>query len=144
VAANVMGQFGEVARREVEAAFAPLDPWDEASELEAAFLAWHRRLLEAFLGVLDASGLPLVLLHDRAVLEGPEVPELGPFTERWTEQFRGTGIVEAHDPLSGVDALGFLAPRKPCRAERWWWPVGLGQVHLMEALAYGGGKDPKM
>lgn len=136
LAANLMGQFGDVARREVEAAFAPLDPWDEAPELEAAFQAWHRRLLEGFLEALAQSGAALGLLHDRAVLEGPEVPALGPFTESWAAQLRGARAVEAHDPLSGLDVLATLAPRRPSLARRWWWPVGPGQMHLVEALAY--------
>lgn len=136
LAANLMGQLGEVARREVEAAFAPRDPWDEAPELEAAFQAWHRRLLEGFLEALSTCGAALGLLHDRAVLEGPEVPDLGAFTAVWTEQLRGPGAVEAHDPLSGLDVLVALAPRRPAPARRWWWPVGPGQVHLVEALAY--------
>lgn len=136
IAANLMGQFGEVARREVEAAFAPLDPWDEAPELEAAFQAWHRRLLTAFLDALAQSGASLGLLHDRAVLEGPEIPALGPFADTWMQQLQGAGSVEAHDPLSGLDVLAVLVPRRPVLAQRWWWPVGPGQIHLVEALAY--------
>lgn len=144
LSANLMGQFGEVARREVETAFAPLDPWDEAPELEAAFQAWHRRLLEGFLEALAQSGTTLGLLHDRAVLEGPEVPDLGPFTETWAAQFRGAGSVEAHDPLGGLDVLAALAPRRPGITRRWWWPVGPGQVHLVEALAYEGAAGSKL
>lgn len=136
LAANVMGQFGDVARREIEAAFAPLDSWDEAPELETACQAWQCRVVTAFLEALAQSGATLGLLHDRAVLEGPQVPALGGFTDRWMDQLQGTGTVEAHDPLSGLDVLAALAPRCPTFVRRWWWPVGPGQVHLVEALAY--------
>ncbi len=112
------------------------DPWDEAPELEAAFQAWHRRLLTAFLDALAQSGASLGLLHDRAVLEGPEIPALGPFADTWMQQLQGAGSVEAHDPLSGLDVLAVLVPRRPVLAQRWWWPVGPGQIHLVEALAY--------
>lgn len=144
LAANLMGQFGEVAHREVEAAFAPLDPWDEAPELEAAFQAWHCRVITAFLEVLGQSGAALGLLHDRAVLEGPQVPTLGGFADRWVDQLRGAGPVEAHDPLAGLDVLAALAPRRPALARRWWWPVGPGQVHLVEALAYEAFRTPDL
>lgn len=144
LAANLMGQFGEVARREVEAAFRPLDPWDEAPDLEAAFQAWQRRVITSFLEALAQRGAALGLLHDRAVLEGPEVPALGAFTDTWVDQLRGTGTVEAHDPLAGVEVLATLGPRRPVLARRWWWPVGPGQVHLVEALAYEASRTPEL
>jgi hypothetical protein len=143
--ANVMGQFGVVAERVVEAAFglAPWNPDPESQDpLAEALEAWTRRCLIAFLGVLRDSGADLWLVHDRAVVfsEGPL--GLGPWAEAWTQQLRSEGPpIEASDSLAGVDVPGLLrgAGANSMRTERWLWPLAAGQRHLVEAVALRSG-----
>lgn len=138
VAANLMGQFSLVAEALVEQAFGGA-PWEDDPDLgdplAEALDRWMVRVLEAFLGALRESGATLALVHDRAVLDRP-VP-LGPWSEDWRAQLRGEDPVTARDPLCGVDVLSVVG-REPHRAERWLWPVGPGQVHLVEALGFPG------
>jgi len=143
LAANVMGQFGVVAQRAVERAFAGYpdggeDP-DGPDALEQAMDAWTARAVRAFLGALLDSGAELWLVHDRGVLFGTTPAELGPLREPWPAQLRAAPLhagapLEAMDPLCGVDVLAESRDRGPDRHQRWLWPVAEGQTHVMEAL----------
>lgn len=139
--ANVMGQFGAVAERVVEAAFGKASPWEldpeQPDPLAEALEAWTRRALEAFLGTLARSGAALWLVHDRGVVFGAGPLELGPWMDPWTGQLRGsTGSFEVSDPLAGVDAAETLrgAGLPPGRRDRWLWPLAPDQRHVVEAL----------
>jgi len=138
LAANVMGQFGVVARGTVERAFAGHSPWageEEADDpLDEALRGWTRRALEAFLSALAGSGAELWLVHDRGVLFGDARVTLGPLADPWTSQLVATVPLEADDPLCGVDVVPAFPGRLPGRHERWLWPVAAGQTHVMEAL----------
>jgi hypothetical protein len=142
LAANCMGQFAPLAQRIVERAFAPQDPWepdpDRVDALAQALDRWTARLVEHFLAVLAESDADLRLVHDRAVFGGGDAPALGDFTLRWKEQLRATGTLELWDPLAGVDVLERLSGRPWVSGERWLWPVGEGQLHLVEAVAVRG------
>lgn len=139
LAANVMGQFGVVAERVVEAAFGQA-PWeadpDRLDPLADALEAWTRRAITAFLGVLRDSGADLWLVHDRVVVfsEGPL--ELGPWEAHWARQLRSGGTLEASDPLGGLEVPPLLAGSEAqlVRQERWIWPVAPAQRHVIEAL----------
>lgn len=140
--ANVMGQFGVVAERVVEAAFG-LVPWDPDPErhdpLAEAMEAWTRRVITAFLGALRDSGADLWLVHDRAVVfsEGPL--SLGPWEDAWTHQLHSEGpAIEASDALAGVDVIGLMtgAGVNSIQRERWLWPLAPGQRHLVESTAF--------
>jgi len=141
LAANFMGQFAPVAQRVVERVFAPEDPWESDAEnpdpLAEALDIWTAKLLRGVLTVLRESGAELWLVHDRAVLGGELAVELGPFTSDWRAQLRAPGLLEMVDPLVGVDMLATLEGLPLVRAERWFWPLGPGQLHLVEALALG-------
>jgi hypothetical protein len=137
--ANVMGQFGVVAERVVEAAFgwAPWNPDPErADPLGEAMEAWTQRAVLAFLGALRNSGADLWLVHDRAVIFNGGALELGPWEDSWPRQLQSEAA--ASDALAGVDVptallgngLGLV------RKERWIWPLAAGQRHLVEALAF--------
>lgn len=140
LAANFMGQLGPMAQRILEAAFSPEDPWESDPErvddLAVALEAWTARQVRSLLECLAASGAQLWLVHDRAVLGGERPVVLGSFAAQWETQLRGDGPLEAWDPLGGVDVLEALPGRSMTRAERWLWPVGPGQLHLVEALAF--------
>ncbi|MBI1751559.1 MAG: hypothetical protein HY014_16880 [Acidobacteria bacterium] len=142
LAANVMGQFGAVAERVVEAAFG-LAPWDPDPErrdpLMEAMEAWTRRAVLGFLAALQESGADLWLVHDRAVVFNDGPLQLSPWKDGWTDQVAAAGgAIEASDALAGVDVPAALAGsgRVPVRKERWLWPVAAGQRHLIEALAF--------
>ncbi len=141
LSANVMGQFGVVAERLVEALFKG-SPWspdpDLADPLAEALDAWTRRATVAFLAVLEESGADLWLVYDRAVLFTEEPLGLGPWEDRWTQQLKGAERLEVSDPLPGLDVLNLLGEteRIPFRAQRWLWPVAPGQQHLVEAVAF--------
>ena len=140
LAANVMGQFGVVAQRLVEArfGFAPWNPDPEqADPLAGALETWTRRALEAFLEVLRESGADLWLVHDRAVVFSGGPLELGSWEADWTRQMQGGAGLEASDPLAGLDVPALLGVEAGSllRKERWLWPVAPGQRHLVEALA---------
>lgn len=139
--ANVMGQFGVVAERLVEAVFLQ-PPWEADPEcpdpLAAALEAWTGRAIQAFLGVLVQSGADLWLVHDRAVIFSGVGLELGDWDEAWSRQLRSKGVpIEASDALAGLELPPLLASegRALTRRERWIWPVAPGQRHLIEALA---------
>ncbi len=139
--ANFMGQLAPLAQRIIEGAFAPEDPWDsdpdEPDLLAEAVELWVVRLLRELLSTLERSGSELWLVHDRAVLGEEAVVSLGEFHPDWRRQLQATGSLEAWDPLAGVDVVATLGTRMPLRQERWLWPVGPGQLHLVEALAAG-------
>ena len=140
LAANVMGQFGAVAERVVEAAFGQASPWEGDPErpdpLAEALEGWTRRALEAFLGALADSGAALWLVHDRGVIFGPGPLDLGPWTDPWAAQLRGGGELEVSDPLAGLEVAAFLGPQQALlRRDRWLWSLAPGQRHLVEALA---------
>ena len=139
--ANFMGQLAPLAQRIIEGIFAPEDPWDsnpdEPDFLAEALELWTARLLRQLLFTLESSGSELWLVHDRAVLGGETPVGLGEFHPDWRRQLQATGPLEAWDPLAGVDVGAVLEARLPLRQERWLWPVGPGQLHLVEALAAG-------
>lgn len=135
LAANFMGQIDIVAHRLVEAAFAPWSPWEEDPEqrdpLEEALDDWVARTIRAFLAELRISGADLWLVHDRGIIHGSGRIELGLPAEPWTAQLANALDLELSDPLCGVD----LRQEVPVeRLERWLWPVGPGQLHVMEAV----------
>ena len=139
--ANVMGQFGVVAERIVEASFGG-PPWDLDPEreepLSEALAAWTGRAIEAFLRVLGDSGADLWLVHDRAVVFGTGSLDLGPWEDVWTRHLRAEGpSLEGSDALVGLDPCSSLAGHglNPVKRDRWIWPVAPAQRHLVEALA---------
>jgi hypothetical protein len=138
--ANVMGQFGVVAEKVVEAAFGG-SPWnpdpDREEPLAEALEAWTARAIKAFLRVLRESGADLWLVHDRAVVFGGGALDLGPREEAWASRLRSDGSpIEAGDALAGVDVPSLLVGSELILAEwdHWIWPVAPGQRHLIEAL----------
>jgi len=139
--ANFMGQLAPLAQRMIEGVFAPEVPWDSDPDapdfLAEALDLWTARLLRQLLTTLERSGAELWLVHDRAVLGGEVDVRLGEFHADWRRQLQAEGPLEAWDPLAGVDMVAALGTRSPLRQERWLWPVGPGQLHLVEALALG-------
>lgn len=139
--ANVMGQFGVVAERLIETTLGGR-PWLEDPErvdpLAEALEAWTRQALARFLGVLQKSGAELWLVHDRAVVWGEGVLDLGPWEDAWARQLQAGGAeMEISDALAGVDvptALGGNA-LVLTQKQRWIWPLAPGQRHVVEALA---------
>ena len=138
LAANVMGQFGVVAQRTVERAFAGRPPWtadpDLPDPLDDAIRIWTAKAVRAWLGALLESGADLWLVHDRGVLFGDQPVALGPMEKAWVAQLRAEGPLEASDPLCGVDPLDEIKNRTASQHLRWIWPVAPGQTHIMEAL----------
>jgi hypothetical protein len=126
----------------VESAFRPTLPWvqdpDIADPLAEALDAWTARVIRAVCEALVESGASLWLLHDRAVVHGEASVALGPLEDEWTNQLRSRAALELDDPLPGLELRRILAIRHEMSFERWLWPVGPGQMHLMEALAYAG------
>lgn len=146
LAANVLGQLGSVAERLMETAFRPARPWVEDPErpdpLAEALDGWTARALQAVCAVLLDSGAALWLLQDRAVIHGPSQVELGPLEDSWIHQLRSPVPLEVGNPLPGLEAPAFFQERPRLDFERWLWPVGEGQLHLMEALALGPSARP--
>lgn len=142
VCANVLGQLKPIAMRIIERAFRPMSPWvsdpDLKDPLQEALDIWIARLLRAIVDVLRDSNSALCLLHDRAVIHQDADIALGGWEDSWAEQLKTSErILEASDPLSGVDFLNELNGLS-CRAkERWIWPLAPKQIHIVEALAYG-------
>jgi hypothetical protein len=128
--------------RIIERAFKPMSPWvadpDLKDPLQEALEFWVARLLRAILAVLRDSNSALCLLHDRAVIHQDADIALGGWEDSWTEQLKTSErILEASDPLSGVNFATELS-RFPCRTkERWIWSLAPKQIHIVEALAYG-------
>jgi hypothetical protein len=136
LAANVLGQLGPVAQAVLERGLGrPLPEGEIGDAVQEALDAWTARAQAALLDALKASGAELWLLHDRAVLDGRHPVGLGPFSARWSAQLRATGQLELMDPLNGLDVVTRLEDRTLLRGERWFWPLGPGQRHLVEALA---------
>ncbi len=140
LSANVMGQFGVLAQRTVEKAFRGSSPWsaEEEDPLDEALREWTARAVEAHLRVLGATGAELLLVHDRGVIFGDVRVTLGPLREPWTAQLEAAGVLEADDPLGGVDVAGFFREREIACHRRWLWRVAPGQTHVMEALRVRG------
>lgn len=138
VAANVLGQLGPVGQALIRRAFAPVNPFeleDEAAEVLAeAFDAWTGAAVQGVLAVLADSGVPLSLLHDRGVAWGGAKPlPLGPWRDPWVAQLP-LGEWEVSDALGEVEVGAcFTASHEVQARERWWWPVGETQLHLVEA-----------
>lgn len=148
LAANFMGQITHLLQSRVEKAWAPINPWqsdfDCPDPLLEAVDAFGARVIAALLEALKESGAELWMVHDRAILERltPDAC-LGPFDPDWRQQL-GAAMpaplhLEAYDPLAGVDVWDVFAGRTCLKSERWLWPVGVGQVHLMEGLAFEAG-----
>lgn len=135
LAANVMGQFGVVARRLVEGIFEGALPWQEDPEvrdpLEEALDLWTARAIRAFLAALQGSGAGLWLVHDRGVVFSGGSLALGPEEPSWTSQLKSDVPLEVSDPLCGVDVL---AEVKTYHFHRWLWNLAPGQRHLIEAV----------
>jgi hypothetical protein len=134
LSANLAGQFGPVVQALVRRAFHPFEPFradpearDPLGEAVEAFVA---RAVRNHLEALAESGAELALLYDRAVVFGEAPVALGPWEEAWSVQLRSEGPLEASDPLAGVAPEAILGPGS---AERWLWPLGPGQLHLVEA-----------
>lgn len=138
LAANVLGQIAPLAHRLVTEAFAPFDPWEADPErsdpLAEALDAWVARVLHQVFKVLREGGAELWLVHDRGVIHGEARVELGLPAEPWTAQLQSPDELELSDPLCGVDVRQEL---RVDRLERWLWPVGAGQLHVMEAVVAG-------
>lgn len=140
IVANVLGQIGCVAQRQVEGAFGGMDPWDDAfpasDRLAKALDAWTGRALAAVLGCLASSGAEVWMVHDRAVLWGDPAITLGPTQEDWRAQLLGPETLNASDPWCGLEPLKPLSAMDRVRLERWLWRLDQGQLHIMEAVAY--------
>jgi len=138
--ANVLGQIGSVAQRLLEGALGGPAIWEEDAEgqtpLVAALDAWVLRTVEAVLDELAKSGAELWMLHDRAVIWGDPVLSLGPLQKDWLAQLQAPGSLELSDPLCGLDFRERFKTRNELHFDRWLWPVGTGQLHMIEALAY--------
>ncbi|HJW32207.1 MAG TPA: hypothetical protein VJ505_02465 [Holophagaceae bacterium] len=138
VAANVLGQLGPVAQSLIRRVFHPVNPFelaDEAAEqLAIAFDAWTAVAVSTVLRVLAESGAELCLLHDRGVAWGEAEPlPLGPWRDPWMAQLP-MGNWEVSDALGDVEVGSSFEGTHAVKArERWWWPVGPGQLHLVEA-----------
>lgn len=144
--ANVLGQLGCMAERLVEAGFRPFLPWvqDPAlpDPLAQALDAWTVRGIAAVCQVLAESNAALWLLHDRAVIHGEGPVALGPLEDAWASQLRSQTPLEVSDPLLGLELRHAFSSRQETFFDRWVWPVGPGQTHLMEALACAGPSAP--
>jgi len=138
LAANVVGQLGPVAQALIRKAFAPVNPFelpDPAAEaLAEALETWTAAAVRSVLAALADSGAHLTLLHDRGVAWGGAEPRpLGPWRDPWTAQLPA-GHWEVSDALGDVEVgAAFQASHAVIARERWWWPVGRTQLHLVEA-----------
>ena len=144
ICANVLGQVRPTAHRLVELAFKPRDPWlddpDLEDPLQEALDVWTARAIRAVLAILGqrgAKGAGLYLLHDRGVIHNETDLSLGAWADPWTAQLKtGATGLEVEDPLPGVDVLEELKHLRPTSQARWLWPLGPGQTHVVEALAF--------
>jgi hypothetical protein len=142
ICANVLGQLRPLAQRIIEKAFKPMSPWaadpDMRDSLQEALDEWIAKMLKSILDALKNSNSALCLLHDRAVIHQDADIALGEWDDSWQGQLKTSErLLEASDPLSGVDFIEELGGL-PCRAkERWIWPLATRQMHIVEALAYG-------
>jgi len=140
VVANVLGQIGSVAQRTLESTFGGAEAWaahvEPTDPLAVEVEAWIRRVLEAFLKCLRESGAEVWMIHDRAVIWGHSSITLGPPRDPWLDQIQSQVALEVSDPLCGIDVRANFLGKHELRFDRWLWPVGTGQLHMMEALAY--------
>jgi hypothetical protein len=137
LSSNVLGQFGPVVQALVRRAFHPFDPFPEDPEapdpLGKSLDGYIARAVAHHLEALSESGAALVVIHDRAVFFGSPEITLGPWSEQWRDQLRGSTTAEASDPLVGMDPASCLDAGRVTHVERWLWLVGPDQLHLMEA-----------
>jgi len=141
ICANVLGQIRPMAYKIVELAFKPRNPWvadqDIVDPLQNALDEWTSRVVKTLLSVLRQSGSNLYLLHDRGVVHQETDLALGEWTDPWPKQLRASdSTLELNDPLPGIDVLEELKPLRCESKNRWIWPVGREQIHVVEALAY--------
>jgi hypothetical protein len=142
ICANLLGQLKPLAHRIIELAFKPMSPWgsdpDSHDPLQEALDNWNAKMLKSILNALRNSNSALCLLHDRAVIHQDADLALGEWKDSWQGQLKTSErLLEASDPLSGVDFMEELGGL-PCRAkERWIWSLAPKQIHIIEALAYG-------
>jgi len=141
ICANVLGQIRPMACKIIELAFKPRCPWvvdqDILDPLQNALDAWTARVVRALLNVLRQSGSKLYLLHDRGVVHQATDLALGEWTDPWPKQLRATeSTLDISEPMPGVDVLEELNLLKCESKNRWIWPVGTEQIHVIEALAY--------
>ena len=141
ICANMLGQIKPVAHRIVELAFKPRNPWvtdqDMADPLQDALEVWTARVVRAILLALRQSGSSLYLLHDRGVIHQDADIALSEWADPWTRQLNTSERnLEVSDPLPGVDVLKELSQLNCRNKNRWIWPLGPGQIHVVEALAY--------
>lgn len=138
LAANVVGQLGPVAQALIRRAFAPVNPFElphpAAEQLGEALEAWTAAAVRSTLSALADSGAHLTLLHDRGVAWGAAEPRpLGPWVDPWMRQLP-PGAWEVSDALGDVEVgASFRETHDVLARDRWWWPVGRGQLHLVEA-----------
>jgi hypothetical protein len=143
ICANMLGQIKPVAYKIVEKAFGKRSPWIDDQDLEDplqdALDAWSAKTAKAILAVLRTSGSNLCLLHDRGVIHQDTDLALGEWADPWTKQLRSSdSSLEASDPMPGVDVLEELKALNCLNKARWIWPLGPGQIHVVEALEFGG------
>jgi hypothetical protein len=141
ICANVLGQIKPLAYRIVELAFKPRNPWvddqDLVDPLQDALEIWISKLLASILNSLRKSGSNLYLLHDKGVIHQDADIALGDWTDSWLEQLKTMEKnLDVSDPWSGVDVLTELNSLNCLAKNRWIWPVGPAQIHIVEALAY--------
>jgi len=141
ICANILGQIKPMAHHIVELAFKPRTPWvtdqDLADPLHTALDNWSAKTVRAILSVLRQSGSNLYLLHDRGVIHQDVDVSLGEWADPWTKQLRTSQrYLEASDPMPGVDILKELGNLRCQHKNRWLWPLGPQQIHVMEALHY--------
>lgn len=99
--------------------------------------AWVAKTLRSILNVLRESGASLCLLHDRGVIHHQADLAMGAWADSWLEQIKTTeNRLEVSDPLSGVDILKELESLVCLTKNRWIWPLGHDQIHVIEALAF--------
>jgi hypothetical protein len=141
ICANVLGQIKPMAYRMVELAFKPRTPWvadqDIADPLQNALDEWTAKVVRSLLNVLRQSGSDIYMLHDRGVVHQDADLALGEWTDPWPEQLRASeSALDISDPLPGIDILQELDSLSCKNKNRWIWPVGAEQIHIVEALEY--------
>jgi hypothetical protein len=76
-------------------------------------------------------------LHDKAVIHEEVVLGLGEWAGSWADHIiNSEKLLAASDPLCGVDFIEELKDLKCLSKERWIWPLGPRQTHIVEALAF--------
>jgi hypothetical protein len=141
ICANVLGQIRSMAHQVIELAFESRSPWvadqDIVDPLQNALDEWTAKLVRGLLTLLRQSGSNLYLLHDRGVVHQDADLALGEWTEPWPKQLRASAdSLDVSDPLPGIDVLEELNPLNCNNKNRWLWPLGAEQIHIVEALEY--------